>query len=415
ESFLEATHIARNQENYFIMSLAQTALGKIHVMKGRYKSALSYLMEGELAAKKNNTIFSLSRSYKAYIDYYKAINSFDQALAYQERLMELNEQLSEGTKISSIENIYQKIFEKENQNLLLEKQAVLQKNSWVTTTTGILSSMFIFILVGGWKRLRLIKKDRVKIEKHYHELTKSNALLQKDVSVRTTQLKEVNQTLDNFIYRTSHDIRGPLATLKGLSQTAQMEEMDVLAKEYFKKFNKMTHNLDDVLTRLQDASMIKHKQLSFETVNICEIVNNCIESNNTKSQYEEIKVEKEFNGQCEIISDKGLVHVSIEQLIDNAYKFFDFSQGKEPYIRIETAYKNKGINVKIIDNGIGIPKDSFEKIFNLFERASDRTGTGGIGLYLVKQALDRIGGTIGVKSSPGERFTEFEVFFPSHA
>lgn len=106
-----------------------------------------------------------------------------------------------------------------------------------------------------------------------------------------------------------------------------------------------------------------------------------------------------------------MAKIILENLIDNAIKFHNNSERVDPFVRIEIGYEGEWVAVKVIDNGIGIDKESKDKIFQLFVRATERSDTGGIGLYLSQLATLKLGGDIHVTKSE-EGYTVFKVLFP---
>ncbi|NJM25718.1 MAG: ATP-binding protein [Bacteroidia bacterium] len=109
-------------------------------------------------------------------------------------------------------------------------------------------------------------------------------------------------------------------------------------------------------------------------------------------------------------SDKELIRIILENLIDNAIKFYNDSERINPIVDIRVELEDSHVKIRVIDNGIGISQVNPDKIFQMFSRASERSGTGGIGLYLTKTATEKLGGTIDLRTTP-EGFTEFFVKF----
>src|SRR5690606_4137327 len=100
----------------------------------------------------------------------------------------------------------------------------------------------------------------------------------------------------------------------------------------------------------------------------------------------------------------------LENLIDNSIKFYNDSERVDPFVSITVIKNGPKIKVSVVDNGIGVSEVNPDKIFQIFSRASERSGSGGIGLYLTKTAAAKIDGHIDLKTIP-EGFTEFYVEF----
>ena len=101
----------------------------------------------------------------------------------------------------------------------------------------------------------------------------------------------------------------------------------------------------------------------------------------------------------------------LKNLIDNAIKFYNDSERIEPFVDISIVNEGDHIRIKVVDNGIGISEVHPDKIFQMFSRASERSETGGIGLYITKTAAEKLGGTVNLKTTP-EGYTEFYARLP---
>jgi signal transduction histidine kinase len=106
-----------------------------------------------------------------------------------------------------------------------------------------------------------------------------------------------------------------------------------------------------------------------------------------------------------------MIRLVLENLVDNAVKFYNESSRVESFVKIAIRSEDGAVTAHVMDNGVGIAKMNREKIFQMFVRASERSETGGIGLYLAKLATEKLGGEINLISTD-EKYTEFIVRFP---
>jgi signal transduction histidine kinase len=234
-----------------------------------------------------------------------------------------------------------------------------------------------------------------------------------DLARANSSLKQVNDELDNFIYKTSHDIRGPLASLKGMCNVALMDVKDPVALEYLKKLDATAERLNTILTRLVIINQINNSKLSIEPINFEGIVSDVLLLERKKGVPQELLIIPQIDEHASIDSDKELVRIVLENLIDNAIKFYNDSDRVKSFVKIHiNAMPKGGVIVRVIDNGIGISESSPGKLFQMFSRASERSETGGIGLYITKTATEKIGGKVGLLTTP-EGYTEFYVVFPA--
>ena len=120
-------------------------------------------------------------------------------------------------------------------------------------------------------------------------------------------------------------------------------------------------------------------------------------------------LDNKLNDSVEVQSDAYRLKVVFSNLISNAIKYHDLAKDK-PYILI-SCDKNHGYHINVEDNGIGIPEEHQSKIFDMFYRAHDRSEGSGLGLYIVKETLTKIGGQISVASEHGKGST-FSITLP---
>jgi len=125
-----------------------------------------------------------------------------------------------------------------------------------------------------------------------------------------------------------------------------------------------------------------------------------------------MQIDFEIEPGIQVISDQFLLMLVVENLIDNAIKFHNDSPRVVPFVKIRVLSEEDRIRVVVLDNGIGVNPSDREHIFHLFTRASHRSETGGIGLYLSKLAADRLGGQVVlVNTSPDG--SEFHLILPA--
>ncbi len=217
--------------------------------------------------------------------------------------------------------------------------------------------------------------------------------------------------MDYFIYKSSHDIRGPLVTLKGMCNIALMDLKDPVAIDYFKKFDLTTDKLNVILTRLQMVNYVTHSQLKPELIDFKAILDETISFEKRKGVPDRFSFAYDVAPGCNIVSDEFLVRTVLENLVDNAVKFRNNSNRTTPFVNIKLTRDNDHVKVIVKDNGIGIHKYETEDIFKMFVRASEQSEIGGVGLYLVKTAIDKVGGAISLVQSDSNG-SIFQALFP---
>jgi PAS domain S-box-containing protein len=224
------------------------------------------------------------------------------------------------------------------------------------------------------------------------------------------ELKIRNGELDNFVYKVSHDLRAPLSSILGLVNLAKlpgntdnpMDYIDIIGS----KVEHLDHFIGDVLSHSKNLKM----EISTAKVDFGRIIDQTFSDLNYLEGTKEMKRTVKIEG-IEFYSDPWRISEILRNLISNAIK----------YRRLESDYSE--INIKITtdhlrteiifsDNGIGISEVNLSKIFEMFYRATEQSDGSGIGLYIVKNAVEKLGGQIYVTSRLGQG-TRFNIILPN--
>lgn len=232
-----------------------------------------------------------------------------------------------------------------------------------------------------------------------------------------TELKKIQEDLifkknelDTFLYRTPHDLRGPVATLKGLNSIAKMEAQEPSIGLYLKNMEKTVNQLDNIITNLMEVSRIKESALQKQEIDLDVLVNDCISSFRDLPKFAQIDFRIDVKIKTKIYGDLELYRIILQNLIGNAINYARNRVNSFVEISIEdTDFGN--IKIIVSDNSEGIPKQYHHKIFNMFFRATESSKGAGLGLYILKNALDKLGGSISFESEYGEG-SKFTVFLP---
>lgn len=220
------------------------------------------------------------------------------------------------------------------------------------------------------------------------------------------RLEEKIKDLDTFIYRSSHDLKGPLASLQGLLNVAKSEINDEVANQYLKLIEKSVMNLDTILMDLLNITKITQGSLSIVELNIKDIILKIISSFENLPEYSNIKWELDFDKNEILYLDKSLVKNIFQNLIINAIKYQD-KEKEHTVIKISTRSFNDEMIIKIEDNGEGISENLQKSVFEMFFRGNTKSTGTGLGLYIVKNAVEKSGGKIELvsKEKVGSIFT----------
>ena len=408
-------------------------LAKVSIAKGQYKKAVQQLDEVETLALGYNEL--MIDTYRQFSIVYNDSGDFQNAARYQRKYINLKDSVYSESLIKNLAKIQTNFEERENIATIKLKEDALVRQRNLNIAVGviaILAGLLGFVLYRSVVVTRRVNSDlsdaKAIIEKQNVKLQDINRYLDTKVKEKTTDLmkandeldranislSQVNGELDNFIYKTSHDIRGPLASLKGICSVALMDGKDPLALDYFQKLDVSSGRLNVILTRLLIVNQINNAVVGKALVDFDSIIDDVMLLEKKKGLPPRFEIQKEIENNVALYSDKDLVRIILENLIDNAIKFHNDSDRVNPFVHIKISTSNNRVVVSVIDNGIGIAEVKPDKIFQMFSRASERSGTGGIGLYLSKLATEKLGGEIQLRNTR-EGYTEFYVSFPQMA
>lgn len=235
-----------------------------------------------------------------------------------------------------------------------------------------------------------------------------------DISERIETEKELlntNYELDSFVYKVSHDLKAPLRSVLGLINLSQKENSNETVKLYLEMMTRSIRNMDVFIKDLTQFSRNSRMEVVKEFIDFNELITKI--DNNLK--YEEnastIHIEKRINQKVAFYSDGNRLETIIGNLLSNAYKYHSF-ESNNPYINIQIDVSEFYCVIKIHDNGSGIAEEFHNKIFEMFFRASEKSQGSGLGLYIVKSAVDKLEGKIKLESIYGKEST-FTVELPN--
>ncbi len=259
-----------------------------------------------------------------------------------------------------------------------------------------------------------INTQREELERTQKELKEINEKLELRVEQRTQKLnktiKQLDKTvleLDRFVYSASHDLSAPLKSIRGLLQIAKVKSDHGSIQECLDYIGSSIGRLEDVIKSLVEYSRNTHNELKVDAFNISELINEIINELAYWPEFKKVCIYNEVDQDTEISTDRARLKIVLNNLISNGLKYADFDKN-QPFIKIELAAEGNSHVLKISDNGIGIEKEYLSKIFDMYFRASERSQGSGLGLFIVKEAMNKIGGKISIKSEK-DRGTEFTI------
>jgi signal transduction histidine kinase len=226
--------------------------------------------------------------------------------------------------------------------------------------------------------------------------------LETRVAERTAELQRMVQEMEAFSYSVSHDLRSPLRSIAGYSRALQEDyaaELSSGARLYLDKIARAAQRMDNLTQDVLAYTRATRCEMEISPVDLDSLLAEVIE------QYPALGSSADH-----IILHGPLGYVMghvpsliqcFSNLLGNAVKFVP--PGRSPLIEVQTERQGHWCRISVKDNGTGIEPSQHERIFGMFERAAEKNVPGtGIGLAIVKKAVERMGGTVGVISVPGE-------------
>ncbi len=236
--------------------------------------------------------------------------------------------------------------------------------------------------------------------------------LEKKLLTKIEELKNTNKQLDHFVYGATHDLKAPLASLSGLIAILRQEKDVVQKALYLELMDKSIYRLNEFIKEIVDYSRNSNQELKIENIDFKALVDEVFESMEYMDNAPKIKKVVKVDQKAAFFSDKHRLKVVLNNLISNAYKYSS-THRRDCFINVSVHSDSKQATIQVQDNGQGIPSEHIDKIFNMFFRASEGEGGTGLGLYIVKETIDKMEGNIHVVSELGQG-SSFVVTIPSH-
>ncbi len=266
-----------------------------------------------------------------------------------------------------------------------------------------------------------LEKAQTLVSQANYQLQQINGHLEEIVRERTQEvyqsneaLLKANEELDILIYRASHDFKGPVATIIGLTNIGVMlAEPQSTSLEFLEKISYTTHKMDRMLDKLHQISYLRGKDPRKIWIDFEEMLQEI--KNNLKDIFTETKPNfiYEINEDSKVYADDEIIIMILQNLIENALHFRKENVTPDILLQIQ---KNKQddqnwLYINIKDNGVGILPEFLPKIYDMFFRGSALSKGNGLGLYVVKDALTRLNATVEVESE-SDIFTSFHIKIP---
>jgi signal transduction histidine kinase len=202
-----------------------------------------------------------------------------------------------------------------------------------------------------------------------------------------------------------------LASVLGIVNIARIDRDDENQKNYLTLIEKSIKKLDGFISDIINFSRNARLEITNSEIDFEAIIHDVFDDLKYLDENSRISRHVSAVGTGKFFTDPLRVKIILSNLISNSFKYFN-TNAKNPFIEVRIKYDSHIALIKVIDNGTGIAEQHLDSIFKMFYRASENSKGSGIGLYIVKETIDKIKGKIEVTSKVGEG-TEFEIILPS--
>lgn len=396
--FILSNITAEKSSDNAVISYNKSIIGEIYLLQEKYNSAIDYFNQalqesGELNLREvsKNSLNGLAKSFAALKDYQRAYQYHLQHDELSNAL--LNAEITQKALLTEFE------FEEEKRKTRIAELELANKQA--RKERIIYTILFgVILLAMGIITLQVVKNNR--------ERLKANNLLMeknKEIALQNEQLMQTNAIKDKLFSIISHDIRTPLASLKGLLTLLLHDNITEREfRELSPKLNNLVVNTSETVENLFQWSQAQLNGWTRQpkSVNLFDLAQRCIALFTEPAKVKGIQLANKISKEKTIFADENQIELIIRNLINNAIKFTN-SGGQ---VIIDAQEMDNTISILVTDTGMGMNED---QIKNLFSKEKIQTTQGtfgekgtGLGLQLCKEMAENNGGTIIVSSTPGK-------------
>lgn len=225
------------------------------------------------------------------------------------------------------------------------------------------------------------------------------------------ELKKINYELDRFVYSVSHDLRAPLSSILGITNIAELEAPSNTQKKYLHMIRESIQRLDDFIKAILAYSRNTRMDVQIERVDFAALIEDMKTNLRSMHGADRLVLKYSIDGEEPFHSDSLRVGIIFTNIYSNAIKYQDYTKSNSVF-DINVILNPDNAIITFTDNGIGIPPDLLDKVFDMFYRAHDISKGSGLGLYIARETVSRLRGSISVDSVFG-KYTTFRVVLPN--
>ena len=276
---------------------------------------------------------------------------------------------------------------------------------WEQYKGRIIGVLSLLLLESGFIAVLLVERRRRRRAKE--ALDQLNAELETRIEDRTAALNAKSRELETFAYSVAHDLKAPLRGIDGYSRLLLEEYSNSLDSEgqaFLQTIQDSTDEMSQLIDDLLAYSRLERRELKPDRIQLAPMINSLVEEKRRGAMEHPIDFVIDVNGATVLADASGLAQ-SLRNYLDNAIKFT--SKVAEPHIEVGSKESAESCLLWVRDNGVGFDMKYHDRIFDIFQRlnvSEDYPGTG-IGLAIVRKAMERMGGRAWANSEPGHGAT----------
>ena len=251
--------------------------------------------------------------------------------------------------------------------------------------------------------------DVTDLKRAQRALAEANLLLERRIRDRTAQLDDANTELRAFAHTIAHDLRAPLRNVQGYADALLEDEAGNLSgsgQAFLRRIHAVAQRMDRLVSDLLAYSQLSRAELRLQPVDLDRVVRLALQDLDAQVRASGARIDV-APGLAPVLGQEAVLVQVFDNLLGNAIKFV--APGVRPEIAVAARAEGDVVTVEVTDNGIGIPADKRERVFDVFERlhGEDQYPGTGIGLAIVKKGVERLGGSVGAE--PAARGTLFRL------
>lgn len=251
--------------------------------------------------------------------------------------------------------------------------------------------------------------------KDNRKLTTGYLMVAEDVKeklVTSSALKSRNEELKTLIYRTSHDLRGPLASMLGLFSVLESEKQDLpTLQKYLSYLKKSAEKLNNTLSGLLEIGIVDQAAPNFRKFDLSKTIEEVTQSLANYPGRDQVEIKVLAREGLAIDSNEKLIRSVLQNLVENSIKYRKPNKKVPSLIRLSARAQKGDVIISIKDNGQGMDRAVLKRAFDMFYRGNEESKGSGLGLFIVKTNIEKLKGEIKVKSKLNEG-TEVRICLP---